>query len=135
MTSPASHPGGNPGDHASPTLGVGGATSGQQGATPSHETQQETGGSGGAGMTRNQVGEELNAPDGSAGLGGTAPDPVRQASPVGATPDPADSAMTHTGRGKQDTRSAQASPDGTGLGTPETGGNQDESDLPPTVRQ
>ena len=36
-------------------------TSGQQGATPSHETQQETGGSGGDGLTRNQSGETTNA--------------------------------------------------------------------------
>ena len=123
MTTTASPQPGKPGaDDASPTLGVGGVTSGQQGATPSHETQQETGGSGGSGLTRNQVGEELNAPDGSAGLSGAVPDPL-------------DSAMTHTARGKQDTRGAQASPDGAGLGTPETGGNQDESDLPPTVRQ
>lgn len=136
MTTPASQQPGTPGaDDASPTLGVGGVTSGQEGATPSHETQQETGGSGGSGMTRNQVGEELNAPDGSAGLTGAVPDPVAQGNPLGATPDPADSAMTHTARGKQDTRGAQASPDGAGLGTPETGGNQVEADLPPTVRQ
>jgi hypothetical protein len=39
--------------------------------------------------------------------------------------------MTHIGRGPQDTRPNQASDTGTGLGTPETGGNQDERDLPP----
>ena len=102
----------------STTLGVGGATSGQQGATPSHETQQETGGSGGDGLTRNQASETTNAPDG----GSTATRPQTGAS---------GSAMTHTARGPQDTRPDQASKTGTGLGTPETGGNQDAADLPP----
>ena len=36
---------------ASTTIGVGGATSGQAGATPAHETQAETGGSGGEQLT------------------------------------------------------------------------------------
>ncbi len=102
----------------STTLGVGGVTSGQQGATPTHETQQETGGSGGDGLTRNQAGETTNAPDGAAG--GERQHVEAQGS-----------AMTNVGRGAQDTRPNQASPTGTGLGTPETGGNQDESDLPP----
>ena len=95
----------------STTLGVGGTTSGQQGATPAHETQQETGGSGGDGLTRNQAGETANAPGGEVEAEG--------------------SAMTNIGRGPQDTRPDQASPTGTGLGTPETGGNQDARDLPP----
>jgi hypothetical protein len=104
----------------STTLGVGGVTSGQQGATPTHETQQETGGSGGDGLTRNQAGETTNAPNG-------APAP-------GARTEAPGSAMTNAGRGPQDTRPNQADPNaqtGTGLGTPETGGNQDASDLPP----
>jgi len=101
----------------STTLGVGGATSGQEGATPTHETQQETGGSGGDGLTRNQAGETTNAPDGAASGG-------QHMEAEG-------SAMTNIGRGPQDTRPNQASPTGTGLGTPETGGNQDERDLPP----
>lgn len=120
MSNSASQQQGKPGD-SSPALGVGGVTSGQQGATPSHETQQETGGSGGPGLTRNQVGEALNAPDGSSGLGGAAPGQP-------------DSAMTHTARGATDTRGAQASPGGTGLGTPETGGNQAGADLPPVLK-
>jgi hypothetical protein len=41
------------------------------------------------------------------------------------------SAMTNSARGPQDTHPNQASPTGTGLGTPETGGNQDAGDLPP----
>lgn len=101
----------------STTLGVGGTTSGQQGATPVHETQQETGGSGGDGLTRNQSGETTNAPSGT---------------PAGGEHVEAEgSAMTHIGRGPQDTRPNQAGPAETGLGTPETGGNQDASDLAP----
>jgi hypothetical protein len=102
---------------SSTTLGVGGATSGQQGATGTHETQQETGGSGGDGLSRNQSGETTNAPDGAA--------------PEHAHAEAEGSAMTNIARGPQDTRPNQASPTGTGLGTPETGGNQDAADLPP----
>ena len=108
----------NPQNDPSTTLGVGGDTSGQQGATPAHETQQETGGSGGDGLARNQVGDTTNAPDG--GPAGTHPQDQAPGS-----------AMTHTARGAQDTRPDQASPTATGLGTPETGGNQAEGDLPP----
>jgi hypothetical protein len=106
-----------PQNDPSTTIGVGGTTSGQQGATPTHETQQETGGSGGDGLSRNQSGETLNAPDGALVEGGNVEAP--------------DSAMTHTARGAKDTRSNQASPTETGLGTPETGANQSEADLPP----
>jgi len=108
----------NPQQDPSTTIGVGGTTSGQQGATPTHETQQETGGSGGDGLSRNQAGETRNAPDGSESGG------ARHVEAEG-------SAMTNIGRGPQDTRPDQAGPTGTGLGTPETGGNQHESDLPP----
>ena len=118
MTTSASQPGAPAQDDPSTTIGVGGVTSGQQGATPSHETQQETGGSGGDGLTRNQSGETVNAPTGEAEQGGMAGEA-------------ADSAMTHINRGAQDTRSGQAGPSATGMGSPETGGNQDESDLPP----
>lgn len=117
---------GSPQDDASTTLGVGGATSGQQGATPRHETQQETGGSGGDGLSRNQAGATTNAPDG----GSTAGSPASSAETRKQTQAPG-SAMTHTACGPQDTRPDQASKTGTGLGTPETGGNQDEGDLPP----
>ncbi|MEH6434258.1 hypothetical protein [Massilia sp. DD77] len=118
MTSPASTPGRQ--DDPSTTIGVGGATSGQQGATPSHETQRETGGSGGDGLTRNQSGETENAPSGET-----------LESQGGMAGEAADSAMTHTNRGARDTRSSQAGPMATGMGAPETGGNQDEGDLPP----
>ncbi|WP_313035277.1 hypothetical protein [Massilia alkalitolerans] len=107
----------HPQNDPSTTLGVGGTTSGQQGATPSHETQQETGGSGGDGLSRNQSGETTNAPSGAPAASGHV--------------EADGSAMTNIGRGPQDTRPNQASPTGTGLGTPETGGNQSEADLPP----
>ena len=107
----------HPQNDPSTTLGVGGTTSGQQGATPSHETQQETGGSGGDGLTRNQSGETTNAPSGAPAASGHV--------------EAEGSAMTNIGRGPQDTRPNKASPTGTGLGTPETGGNQSEADLPP----
>lgn len=129
MSTPISNPGqGDP----STTLGVGGQTSGAQGASPGHETQQETGGNGGAGLTGNQAGPDVNAPNGGPGQvppPAAAPDgaPV-----VGGNPrEPDDSAMTHANPGAQDTRSGQAGPRATGLGAPETGGNQDQGDLPP----
>lgn len=105
-------------DDASTTIGVGGATSGQQGATRDHETQQETGGSGGDGLSRNQSGETANAPTGETGQHSV-------------QDDTADSAMTHATRGPQDTHAHQAGGTGTGLGAPETGGNHDQGDLPP----
>jgi hypothetical protein len=43
-------------------------------------------------------------------------------------------AATAINRGYQDTRSRQASPGSTGLGSPETGGNQSEDDLAPPRR-
>ena len=107
----------SPQNDPSTTLGVGGSTSGQQGATPTHETQQETGGSGGDGLTRNQSGETTNAPTG--------------APAAGTHVEAEGSAMTNINRGPQDTRPDQGSATGTGLGAPETGGNQDAGDLPP----
>jgi len=119
----------------STTIGVGGQTSGQQGASPSHETQQETGGNGGAGLTRNQAGPDVNAPNGAPGQV-PPPSTAPHGAPVvgGNEREPADSAMTHANPGAQDTRSSQAGPRDTGLGAPETGGNQDAGDLPPLQR-
>lgn len=108
-------------DAASTTLGVGGATSGQAGATPTHETQQETGGSGGAQLTQS-TGEIDGAPAGQAGIALAAPAP---------RPEGDGSALQTGARGAQDTRAQQAGGTGTGLGTPETGANQSEDDLPP----
>ena len=113
------------------TVGVGGQTSGQQGATPSHESQTETGGNGGPGLTRNQSGPYVNAPDGT---DNARPDAAAtNAGTPAAAPrtESVDAAMTHANPGAQDTRSGQAGPRETGLGTPETGGTHDEQDLPP----
>lgn len=116
----ASNPGSGKDDTV--TVGVGGQTSGQQGATPSHESQAETGGNGGPGLTRNQSGPYINAPDGAEDAAATNAAPRTES---------VDAAMTHANPGAQDTRSGQAGPRETGLGAPETGGNQDEQDLPP----
>ncbi|MDY0975618.1 hypothetical protein SOM61_11610 [Massilia sp. CFBP9012] len=121
----ASNPG--PGKDDSVTVGVGGQTSGQQDATPSHESHTETGGNGGPGLTRNQSGPYVNAPDGTEGAAATDVE-THEAAP---RTESVDAAMTHANPGAQDTRSGQAGPRATGLGTPETGGNQDERDLPP----
>jgi hypothetical protein len=114
-------------DAASTTLGLGGTTSGQAGATPQHETQQETGGSGGAQLTQS-TGEIDSAPgqaaDNTPAAPGSGPNP-------GETGDK--SAVQSGARGAQDTRSRQAGGTGTGLGTPETGANQSEADLPPST--
>ena len=109
----------------STTIGVGGVTSGQSGATPSHETQRETGGSGGEQLTASQDG-------GAAGdtnvqpAAGSAP-----AGPAGSATEPEDSSMQSGARGAFDTRSGQGGGTGTGLGSPESGANQSEADLPP----
>ncbi|MFC5478450.1 hypothetical protein [Massilia suwonensis] len=107
------------------TVGLGGATSGQAGATPTHETQQETGGSGGDQLTHS-TGEIDKAP-------GSVPQPTPDAPQTmpQTVPDPDGSAMQSGARGAQDTRGNQAGGTGTGLGTPETGANQSEEDLPP----
>lgn len=117
---PHSSPGKSSPDSESVTVGVGGQTSGQQGATPQHESQEETGGNGGPGLTRNQSGPYVNAPDGAEQIAQDAP-----------RTESVDAAMTHANPGAQDTRASQAGRHETGLGTPETGGNQDEDDLPP----
>jgi hypothetical protein len=99
-------------DDPSPTVGVGGPTSGEAGATPFDETMAETGGSGGDALTGNEVGT---------GVAGATPTPARQA---------ADDDVVDSGaRGFQDTRSEQAGGSETGLGVPETGANQTPEDL------
>jgi len=118
-TEASSNPGNAP--EASTTLGVGGETSGQRGATPSRETQAETGGSGGAQLTQSQ-GLGVGAPAGQAGV--KARDGVGNASPTS-------SAMESGATGAQDTRSQQGGGTGTGLGSPESGANQSPADLPP----
>jgi hypothetical protein len=130
MTQSTSTPQGTP-DDGTVTVGVGGQTSGQQGATPSHESQTETGGNGGPGLTRNQSGPYVNAPDGAEELAPGAAEANVETLDAAPRTESVDAAMTHANPGAQDTRASQAGPRETGLGTPETGGNQDERDLPP----
>jgi hypothetical protein len=104
-------------DSASTTVGIGGTTSGQAGATPSHETQQETGGSGGAQLTHS-TGEVDAAP----AVAPATPEPE---------PEAQDSAMQTGARGHLDTTSGQAGGTGTGIGSRESGANQSQDDLPP----
>jgi hypothetical protein len=138
---PMNHSGnqGNTGGNAqhgdpSTTIGVGGPTSGEAGSTPTHETQAETGGSGGSGLTRNEAGASRQGADQEAtarqSSGDSAMNRSARPSGRGETAAPAaDSAMNAHMRGFQDTRSEQAGPSETGLGSPETGANQDMEDL------
>jgi hypothetical protein len=122
-------------DVASTTLGVGHRTSGEAGSTPTHETMAETGGSGGTGLTRNEglsrQDEEARARQSAADS--AAKDEAQDASGNGtaaAPPDGSRSGSADSGaRGFQDSRSRQAGGTGTGLGTPETGANQEAADL------
>jgi hypothetical protein len=110
---------------ASTTLGVGGITSGEAGATPGHETQQETGGSGGPQLTQS-TGEIDVAPGQPAARTGANSENTPETEPE------ADGSAVQSGaRGAFDTRSHQAGGTGTGLGTPETGANQSPEDLAP----
>ena len=111
----------------SATLGIGGATSGEAGATPAHETMAETGGSGGEALTKPRDEEAAASGDTNKVQG----DKLQHAVDGAAGPEGAGSAATAIGRGAQDTRSQQAGISPTGLGTPETGGNQSEDDLAP----
>ena len=117
------------GSEQSVTTAIGGRTSGEAGATPGHETMAETGGSGGDALTQPRDIETAplsgNRQAGEANRQGI-PGEVQDELPEGAG-----TAATASARGYQDTRSRQAGPGETGLGTPETGGNQDEGDLAP----
>lgn len=120
MSTRDNNPGNASGGASHGQQSVGNLTSGEQGATPGHETMAETGGSGGPALT--QPRREETAP--SARTDNRQSEAVKPAEGAG-------TAATAITRGYQDTRSRQASPGSTGLGEPETGGNQDESDLAP----
>jgi hypothetical protein len=115
----------NSGDSA--TLGIGGATSGEAGSTPTHETMAETGGSGCEALTKPRNEEAAASGDTNKVQG----DKLQHALDAATEPEGAGTAATAAGRGAQDTRSQQAGISPTGLGTPETGGNQSEDDLAP----
>lgn len=109
----------------SATLGIGGPTSGEEGSTLTHETMGETGGSGGEQLTKPHNEERPEPTSKNQG------DALQNAVDAASEPEGAGTAATAVGRGAQDTRSQQAAPGSTGLGTPETGGNQSEADLAP----
>jgi hypothetical protein len=115
----------------SATLGVGGPTSGEAGSTLTHETMAETGGSGGEALTkpRNEESDNTSRPPGQ--FDKNQGDALQNAVDTASGPEGANTAATNVGRGAQDTRSQQAGISPTGLGTPETGGNQSEEDLAP----
>lgn len=81
------------------------------------QSQQESGGSGGEQLTHN-----INDTPDMARKEATAVPVKRPATPGGAA--------TALNRTAQDTRGNQAGSTGTGLGATETGGNQDEFDMP-----
>jgi hypothetical protein len=109
------HTGSTGSESGNQAIGVG------QGNDSHAPSQRDSGGSGGAQLTRNL--EDINS-DGPS----TKVDRIDEAAPA---PEGAGSAATAANRGFQDTHGAQAGSTGTGLGAPETGGNQQASDLAP----
>jgi hypothetical protein len=107
-------------------VGSGQASNQSIGAGPGNDSQEpsqrDSGGSGGAQLTRNL--DDVNSEAAS-----TPADLVDEGTAV--APEGAGSAATAATRGFQDTRSTQAGSAGTGLGAPETGANLQVSDLPP----
>ena len=108
----------NPGSGQDPgATAIGGATSGQAGATPAHESFAETGGSGGAQLTHSH---------------GEGPDHLEETpQDEGKAAGDTDSNLQSGARGALDTRPEQSGGTGTGLGSRETGANQSKGDLPP----
>lgn len=82
----------------------------------SPQSQQSTGGNGGEQLTQNNAEQRTDQPV-------KAPAGNRQAGQP-------DTDATASNRTAQDTRGNQAGSTGTGLGAAETGGNQDEFDMP-----
>ena len=108
------------------TQNTGGSGSQSVGVGPGNHThppsQRDSGGSGGAQLTRNLEDVNSEAPSTPVGQADETPAPA---------PEGAGSAATASTRGFQDTHSSQAGSTGTGLGAPETGGNQQAGDLAP----
>lgn len=96
----------------SPNTSVGNSA----GNDSSTQSQQATGGNGGDQLTQNTADTRSDQPV-------SAPAGNRQAGQP-------DSDATASNRTAQDTRAKQAGSTGTGLGAAETGGNQDEFDMP-----
>ena len=107
---------GNAGGDASTTSSIGHRTSGEAGSTPTHETMAETGGSG-------TQGDDAATAPGAAS--------VESEQGLDGQAEGAGSDAAATARGYQDTRGEQAGRLPDGLGTPETGGNQNPDDMAP----
>ena len=135
------HQGNTQHEGESPTIGVGHRTSGEAGATRTHETMGETGGSGGDGLTGNQVGGSRQLADEHARArqaadNGARGDSFSPGTDPGQAHRPAPGSAIDSGaRGFQDTRSEQAGGSETGLGTPETGANQNAADMERSGRE
>lgn len=99
------------------TTGIGDDDLDENGQADATHDQSETGGSGGAGLTRNE-GNERNGGPGS----------------VAAPAKPLHPATLSGARGAADTTSEQAGGSETGLGAPETSANQSPADLAPATR-
>ncbi len=106
----------------SASVGVGRENDGQAGSEEQDGSQRESGGSGGPQMTRSLEDTDSDAPS-----------PHPETAPDEDEPEPegAGTAATATTRGPVDTHSHQGSAGKTGLGVPETGGNQQPGDMAP----
>ena len=109
--------GGHPGDAS---VGVGSENDGQGMPQEQDGSQRDSGGSGGAQMTRSL--DDTNS---------DAPSPHDARTDSDDVPEGAGTAATATTRGPVDTHSHQGSAGKTGMGVPETGGNQRPSDMAP----
>lgn len=93
---------------------------GSDGTQPGNPSQRETGGSGGAQLTHG-----INDTNSDAKI-----DPRLTSADGNRQSDQSGSDATAANRTAQDTRANQAGSTGTGLGAAQTGGNQDEFDMP-----
>lgn len=118
---------GNSGGDASTTSSIGHRTSGEAGSTPTHETMAETGGSG---TQQDDVATASGSDSNSGSTSGSVESERALDSQTGGV-EGAGSDATTTARGFQDTRGEQAGRLPDGLGTPETGGNQNQDDMAP----
>ena len=109
--------GGHPGDAS---VGVGSENDGQGMPQEQDGSQRDSGGSGGAQMTRSL--DDTNS---------DAPSLTEDRNECDDVAEAAGSAATATTRGAVDTHSHQGSAGKTGLGVPETGGNQAPGDMAP----
>ncbi|MFL6710934.1 MAG: hypothetical protein ACJ8HI_22260 [Massilia sp.] len=94
------------------------------------QTQQESGGSGGEQLTHNINDTQEMGPSTASPGNRQSASQSSQSKQSGSQAEAAGSAATAANRTMQDTRGNQAGSTGTGLGAAETGGNQEEYDMP-----